>query len=906
MEATRALGELVERSADPARVRDALDRWTDGDPALLDRLEGDPELAVAVVAVLGASRSLATVLRTDPVALAVLAGREEPTAPPEDPDSPFDDVVRWKRRELLRVAALDLVGARSLEQTVAALSELATRVLVAAHQRVRGDLDDAGRLAVVGMGKLGGHELNYASDVDVLLVGDGDQAAVERAGRHLLDLAARCFRVDVDLRPEGRDGSLVRSVAGYATYWERWAEPWERQALLKAVPLVGDAGLGARWSAAAHDTVWATPFGPEELRRLRELKVRAELEVRRRGLADRDVKRGTGGIRDVEFSVQLLQLVHGRVDPDLRAPSTLGALDALDRGGYVDPEDALALATSYRFLRRVEHGVQLEDERQTHAVPERREDRRRLARVLGYRGQPDAGPTEQLDHDLAVHRLQIRGVHERVWFRPLLATLAGTGPLPDEAVADRLEAFGFTDLERTRQAVRELTRGLTRSSRMMQQLLPLLLGWLSASPDPDLGLLGLRRLASGESRSRALAASFRESPEVARQLALVLGTSRRLGEVLGANPDLLDRLPYPERLQTQEWHALLASARAAVAWRDDREDRQRALQRWQQRHLLGIGARDVLGHATVDVVGADLTALAEASLEAALADLQPTVPFAVVAFGRLGGAELGYASDLDLAFVHSSTDGTDLAATEEAERVAAGLLRYLGGATPAERVWAVDASLRPEGRNGPLSRSLEGWRTYLSRWASMWERQAYLRVRTVAGDEALGDTLVRHIDEAVWSRPFGEEEAREVRRMKVRIERERLGPGEDPEFHLKLGRGSLSDIEFTVQLLQLRHGIAGARTLGALEALVEAGHLPDDEADALGESYRFCERTRNRSFLVVGPGDSLPLRPEQATPLARSLGFTVAGLREEYRRVTRRARRIVERRFYDRAGAGSA
>jgi glutamate-ammonia-ligase adenylyltransferase len=212
----------------------------------------------------------------------------------------------------------------------------------------------------------------------------------------------------------------------------------------------------------------------------------------------------------------------------------------------------------------------------------------------------------------------------------------------------------------------------------------------------------------------------------------------------------------------------------------------------------------------------------------------------------------------------------------------------------------VDASLRPVGRNGPLSRSLEGWRAYLARWASTWERQAYLRVRAVAGDEALGDALVRHIDEAVWARPFGEEEAREVRRMKVRIERERLAPGEDPEFHLKLGRGSLSDIEFTVQLLQLRHGITGARTIGALGALVEAGHLPDDEADALAESYRFCERTRNRSFLVVGPGDSLPLRPEQATPLARSLGFTVAGLREEYRRVTRRARRIVERRFYDR------
>jgi glutamate-ammonia-ligase adenylyltransferase len=630
---------------------------------------------------------------------------------------------------------------------------------------------------------------------------------------------------------------------------------------------------------------------------VRALKVKAEEAVRRRGVADREVKRGPGGIRDVEFSAQLLQLVHGRVDPELRAPATLDALDALARGGYVDRADADALAGAYRFLRRVEHALQLEDERQTHTVPAEREDRRRIARVLGYHGTPEGGPTERFDRELLRLRSEVRSVHERLWFRPLLDALAGAGSLSEAAAANRLAAFGFTDLERTRQAVRELTRGLTRSSRMMQQLLPLLLDWLSTSPDPDLGLLGLRRLASGDDRSRALAAEFRESPEVARHLALLLGSSRLLGDLLVANPDLIGRLADPGRLQTRGWGDLVASARAVLDWRDGLEERQRALQRWQRRNLVGIAARDLFGHAPVDVVGADLSALAEASLEAALVDLDPQVPIAVVAFGRLGGAELGYASDLDVAFVH---DGTGAADVEEAERVAAALLRFVGGGTPAERVWTLDASLRPEGRNGPLARSLEGWRTYLERWASTWERQAYLRVRAVAGDEPLGDRLVDLIGEAVWARPFTEDDAREVRRMKVRIEQERLAPGEDPEFHLKLGRGSLSDIEFTVQLLQLRHSVPGARTLGALEALVEAGHLPVEEADVLAEAYRFCEQTRNRSTLVVGPGDSLPIAPEKATPLARSLGMTVAELRTEYRRVTRRARRIVEQRFYDR------
>lgn len=883
--------ELVERSADPAGVRAGLERLVRAWPGLPGRLGGgDAALARRLVAVLAASRSLTDLLERDQRALDVLAAPER-----RSPDA--NDIVRWKRRELLRIAALDLTGAASLATTTGALSAMARDVLAHAHGVATRPLADDDRLAVIGMGKLGGDELNYASDVDILLVGAGDLAALERAGRALLEVAGRSFRIDADLRPEGRDGPLVRSLASYESYWQRWAEPWERQALLRAVPVAGDVELGSAWSAAAGRVVWELPFTADDLRHIRALKVRAEEEVRRTGLAEREVKRGPGGIRDIEFAAQLLQLVHGRVDAELRTPNTVAALDALAQGGYVDHDDAAQLASSYELLRRVEHVLQLEDERQTHTVPEDRDRRRRIARILGYQGARQGGPTDLFDQDLSRHRAQVRSVHERVWFRPLLESLSGAGSLGPEAAAERLAAFGFTDLERTRQAVTELTRGLTRSSRMMQQLLPLLLDWLSASPDPDLGLLGLRRLVTGEQRSRAVATAFRDSPEVARHLALLLGTSRRLGDILVANPDLVERLPDPNRLRTQLRAELVASALAGIGWRDDPEDRQQALQRWQQRHLIGVAARDLFGSASVEVVGADLTALAGASLEGALTVLDPQVPFAVVAFGRLGGAELGYASDLDVAFVH---EGTTNAHAEEADRVASGLTRFLGGDTPAERIWTVDAALRPEGRNGPLTRSIDGWQGYLDRWVSTWERQAYLRIRVVAGDAGLGSRLVEMVHEAIWSRPFTEDDAREVRRMKVRIEQERMGRDDDPEFHLKLGRGSLSDIEFTVQLLQLRHRVPGAATIGALHALVEAGHLPAEDAEILEEAYRFCERTRNRSFLVVGPGDALPIRPERITPLARSLGFTVASLREEYRRVTRRARRVVEHRFYGR------
>jgi glutamate-ammonia-ligase adenylyltransferase len=887
---------VVERSADPAQVRAALERlrrvWP-GAP-ILDG-GGEDDAVRRLVAVLAASRSLTRLLERDPLALDVLAAA--PAPPPEHDRSRQVDVVAWKHRELLRVAALDLADEADLPRTTAALSALARHVLASTLMGLADERPGEHRLAVIGMGKLGGDELNYASDVDVVLVGEGDPAVLDRVARELLERAGRAFRIDAALRPEGRDGPLVRSLASYEAYWARWAEPWERQALLRAAPAAGDLELGLAWCEARDRVLWDRPFSADDLRHVRALKARAEERLRSAGVAEREVKRGPGGIRDVEFAAQLLQLVHGRVDVEIRTPHTTTALEALARGGYVDPEDAQRLTSAYELLRRVEHALQLEDERQTHTVPADRMARRHLARVLGYRGSPEGGPTELFDRDLAQRRAEVRAVHERIWFRPLLDTMAGVGPLPAEAVGERLAAFGFTDVERTRQAVDELTRGLTRSSRMMQQLLPLLLDWLSTSPDPDLGLLGLRRLATGEQRSRALATAFRDSPEVARHLAVILGTSRRLGDVLVANPDLIERLPDPARLVTRSRHDLVASVLSSTSWRSDPSDRQQAMQRWQQRNLLGIAARDVFGQAGVEVVGADLTALAEASIEGALATMDPRVPIAVVAFGRLGGGELGYASDLDLAFVHEGATSADSA---EAERVASGVLRVLGGDTPAERVWAVDVGLRPEGRNGPVSRSIDSWRAYVDRWASTWERQAYLRLRAVAGSVELGQHLVDEISSATWSRPFTDDDEREVRRMKVRIERERLGRDDDPEFNLKLGRGSLSDIEFTVQLLQLRHRLPGAATISSLHALVEAGHLPADEAAVLEESYRFCERTRNRSWIVLGPGDSLPVRPEQITPLARSLGFTVAGLRSEYRRVTRRARRVVEDRFYGR------
>ena len=905
----------VERSAAPAAVRMAVERLTEAHPGVAGRLEDDSRLQAGFVAVTAASRSLTELLLAEPAALGVLADLDRR---PELASG--GDVRRWKRLELLRIAARDLLGLDELPEVGAALARLATEALGAA-------VDAAGpaaeRLAVIGMGKLGGAELNYSSDVDIVFVSSGAGSADDdaRAARAVLDVARTCFRVDVDLRPEGRDGPLVRSLESYEAYWDRWAQTWEFQALLKARPIAGDPALGARFASAAAGRLWGRPFTAEDLRAVRAMKARAEAELARKGLTDREVKRGRGGIRDIEFSVQLLQLVHGRHDAAVRSPNTLDALAEMGAGGYVEPGDARSLDYAYRLLRTVEHRLQLVAEQQVHTLPGRGEAMDRLARVMGYRDTAEAGAGDLLAGYLTRQQATVRAIHEHLFFRPLLDQLTlsssagtrelrttpaehGAGPavLSDEAVVTRLAAFGFTDAERTRQALHELTRGLTRSSRLMQQMLPLLLGWLSESPDPDLGLLGLRILTTGEQQATELAVAFRESPEAARRLCLLLGTGRIFADTFEHQPDMIPSLGQPEGLALRPPGALLAGTANALAWREHAEDRQLALLRYKRRELLRVAAADVLnlasagGEDQVVVTAGQLTALAEACVSAALDALTPPLPFAVIAMGRFGGAELSYASDLDLLFVYDGSTAADFAV---AERLGENLVRFLAGASPPTRIYPVDLALRPEGKDGPLTRSLEGYRAYYGRWARTWERQAMVRARPVAGDPDVAHRFMEVVEPHVWRDGLAEDEVREIRRMKARIERERLPAGDDPQFHLKLGRGSLSDVEFCAQLLQLQHGVRAPGTMPALVALEGAGVLSPDDRAVLAEAYRFCERTRNRLFLVRGaPGDALPSRPEQLTRLARSLGTGPHDLREQYRRTTRRCRAVVERLFY--------
>jgi glutamate-ammonia-ligase adenylyltransferase len=920
--------DAIDRSADPVLARASLERLIEAHSGLAEDLLADELLLDAVVAVSVASRSLFAALERDPVVVAVL--RSEALQRDTDADAyrasasalltavdPTSALRHWKQAEITRIAGRDLLAIADLRTVARELAALADACLEVALELAAPEVP----MAVIGMGKLGGAELNYASDVDVLFVHEGNGAtdAAEHAARRILRIMSEptadgiVFRTDADLRPEGRAGALSRSLAGYTAYWEKWARTWELQSLIKARAVAGDGELATAFIDRVPRFVWPDVLSPDAVSEVRSMKSRTEEMLRRKGVDNREVKRGTGGIRDIEFAVQLLQLVHGRHDPSVRQRSTLDALEALARGGYVTTNDARDLDDAYVWMRTVEHRLQLVDEHQTHTIPDADDARTHLARVLGFRDRLNVSAVEAFDAEHQRRRAQVRAIHEKLFFAPVLDTLAGVGPLPEAAAEERLAAFGFRDIAQTRAALNELAGGLTRRSRVMQQLLPAILEWLSEAPDPDLGLLQLRRLTEGYTRSSTIARRFRETPITARRTARILGSSRVLGLALHRQPDFVDALSDDDLLAKPVTRdQLVAEALDTLDWRDDESGRTAGLRRFKRRQLLRIGARDVLGFADIADVERDMSNLADATVEAALRSLEPDLPFAVIGLGRLGGCELSYASDLDLLFVYEGTSPTDFS---RGERIAERLVAAIGATTTEGSAFRVDTRLRPEGKQGALARSLQGYRSYYERWGQTWEFQALTRARAVAGDTDLASAFIDLAHGFSYRDPFPVEWRREIRRMKARIERERVPAGEDPRFHLKLGRGSLSDVEFTVQLLQLEHGgtdttVRDPSTLGALAALTERGDIARADADQLAAAYVLCERARSARYLLTGtPSDALPVDGDESVRLGRMLGYEERpsqSLREDYRRLTRRARAVVERVFYGRDDGGDS
>ncbi|MFC7463661.1 bifunctional [glutamine synthetase] adenylyltransferase/[glutamine synthetase]-adenylyl-L-tyrosine phosphorylase [Brachybacterium sp. GCM10030252] len=921
-------------------------------PELLEALrEGDDELATPAAAVRERLLRAVGADPSAPVPVAAESGREA-----------RDDLRVAYHERLIQIAAADVLAAspEALQPRVStALSDLADAALDAAAAIARATVEDHEKVrwSVIALGKTGARELNFISDVDVMhVVAPVDDAAEEELvviGSALArELARVCsdrtaegslWQVDANLRPEGKDGPLVRTLDSYRHYYTQWAHSWEFQALLKSRAAAGDLELGREFEEMVEPWVWkaSTREGFVEDSRAMRRRVIAHIP---HGEADRNIKLGPGGLRDVEFTVQMLQMVHGRTDLGLHARSTLQSLARLGEGGYISRNHVAEMDAAYRFLRCVEHRMQLHRLRRTQVLPTSPADLRRLARTLGL--TPD-----QFDQKYNRTRRRVRQLHEEIYYRPLLETAStlsdGEIRLSPESATARLAAIGYRDGARALTHITALTEGISRRAKIQRQLLPAMLEWFADGIDPDLGLLAFRRLSDTIGSAHWYLGLLRDSGLAAKRLTRVLSGSRFVGEQLVQIPEAVRWLARDEHLRPLSRDVLGREFLAVISRVDSVEVARDVLRRTRNRELLRIALAHLTGLSSATEVARALTDLAEAVLEAGLlvafhvvarerkvvgagaetldsveeVDVDTAkrlrerrsdparalgVEMAIVAMGSFGAREMGYASDADVQFLLIDR-GAGHAAGEIGVAVATQVQRILN-APAAGTDMKVSADLRPEGKNGMLARSAEAWIEYYRRDAQTWEKQALLRARPVVASEAVAAQLREEMDRHRYPASGLDERARrEITRMKARVESERLPRNADPSRQVKLGRGGMTDVEWSAQILAMEHahevdGLRTTSTLGQLEAAAGADLISAREAEELSEAWKLAWQVRRCLFLWKGrEGDVLPTDRTELRALAQLIDGedgSASELEERYLRLTRRARLIAERLIF--------
>lgn len=876
------LGRTLAEAPDPDLALIAISRVGE-DPVAREQL-ARPEVLPVAVRLLGFSTAAADFLVRHPDEVATLAD-VGPRSRPELDAELSTDISRWskqdglrmfRRRAMLRVAARDLDDAE-LEDVVAEISRVAEACLEAACRMVA----ERTRIAVIGLGKLGGSELNYASDVDLIFVhadtGARPQDEAERAAADLIRLLAEptaegiALRVDPTLRPGGSGGVLSRSLEATLEYYDDQSATWERQAMIKARPVAGDPWIGSAFVEGVMPFVYPIELAPRAIDDVRRTKVRLEEYIRQRGKELTEVKRGRGGIRDVEFAVQLLQIVHGRRDARLREPNTLRALSTLAEEGYVAQADADALADAYRFLRRLEHRLQIVRDLQTHDLPADPRARTTIARSLSLADADALRDAYERQTEL------VRGIHERLFYRPLLEAFAGpVAPSPGvdrPATEELLAGLGFASTARSFEVLQRLVDPSTRMGKVLAHVFPVMVPALALASNPDQALIRLERIADAVGDRHGPADALAADPAAAQRLAHVASASAFATDLLVAAPERLTALDDRGRVVDAQAGLVAAVGRYASRELQPRE------------------------------VGAALADVADRVVREAVEAAGPDLPFAVIGMGKLGARELNVASDLDVMFVYEGEGPDDVRrAVGIAERVMRGI-RDAG--------WEPDADLRPEGRNGPLARSVAAYLEYWERHAELWEFQALLRARHLAGDEQLGRRFVMNAADFAYP-PDGitVDHVAQIRRMRDRIERERVKPPEATKFHFKLGYGSLADVQFAVEVSLMRSGgahpeIRTNRTLDAIERLAEQRIWEQSVARDLGEAFVFLSDVKNA--LEVDRrlhAEAIPPSPQDQTVLARRLGYEEyprQSFIDDYLRITRRCRRGMERVFHEEA-----
>ena len=933
--ALSALVDLVDAAADPQ--------------VLLAAVADDEGLAMRLLSVLGMSAAMGHHLRRHPEQWHELSDPTLGSTRPAgyavrqhlldavtglDHASAVDTLRVEYRRLLLRLMSRDLAHHVNVDDVAAELSDLASGTLEAALEIARTKVPDSARcrLAVIAMGKCGGHELNYVSDVDVIFVAEPadpdtpEPAALRAATQVASTLIAVCgdhtaegtiWPVDANLRPEGSSGPLVRTLASHRGYYDRWAKTWEFQALLKARPVAGDRELGRAYVETISPLVWSAAeregFVPD-VQAMRR-RVLAHIPTHQ---AERQLKLGSGGLRDVEFAVQLLQLVHGRADESVRSPTTLSALAELTAAGYVGRDDGESMHEAYAFLRTLEHRIQMYQLRRTHVVPDDEDSLRRLGRSLGHL----KNPIEALDKRWRHHRREVRRLHEKLFYRPLLEAVARIPGdevrLSPEAARQRLSALGYLDPAAALRHLEALTGGLSRTAAIQRTLLPVMLEWFADAPDPDAGLWGFRRISEALGRTPWYLSMLRDEGRTAQRLAQVLATSRFATDLMQREPEGVRLLggDFGPHMLTRE--AVQAEMAAAVSRRDHAADKVLAIRGIRRRELLRISVADLTEPIGVAEVGDALTALTDATLDSALAVAIESVEkargvplptrMAVIAMGRYGGGELGYGSDADVMFVHDPLPDADAHQAATMATAVANELRQLLAVPATDPPLEIDADLRPEGKQGALVRTIASYAAYYEKWSAVWEAQALLRADPVAGDPDLRQRFAALIDPLRYpASGLSADDLTEIRRIKGRVDDERLPRGADPATHFKLGRGGLADIEWTIQVLQLQHAheiaaLRTPRTLSALDALVSSELVTEEDGAALRAAWESATWARNATVLVRGrPSDQLPRDARERAAVAMVLGYGPGRSDEmvnDYQRVARQAFRVVDRIFW--------
>ena len=915
---------------DPGMALTNLERFVAASPqpeATLAGLVDHPKAVEIVVQLFSTSQFFSELMIRDPGLLDWLragADRRDPAQLVEDlwaemTAAPAEEARRlvlrqFRLREVLRIGYNDIVRDLPLELITLDLAHLAdacvevavraSRLAIEArHGRPRGFAGQPARFVVLALGKLGGEELNYSSDIDLIFVYDHDGATAgprvisnaqffAKVGSEVVRTLADhtslglAYRVDMRLRPEGDQGPLARSLAATLGYYQTSGRTWERQALIKCRAVAGDRDLGADFLAAIQPFVYRRYLSGAEIGEIKAMKRRIEQRTVSAGTAAVEVKTGHGGIRDVEFVVQFLQLLHGGEYPEVRHANTSVALSRLEAVGCLTAEERGIMVDTYRFLRRVEHRLQTMFDRQTHEMPRNLEDQRTLAIRLGYppanHWEDRTGPAERFLADYRSKTEQNRAIPNHL-LHDAFSDDGGDGPVDPvvdlvldpfpspELIEQALGPFPFRDKTTAYQNLMALAReespflSQARCRHFLAGIAPRLLAAVGRTHDPDLALTNLEKVSASLGAKAMLWELFNLNPPTLRLYVEVCSTSQLLSEILIGNPGMIDDLMDSLVVNQPQPAESIGTELAELCHRA--EDVAPILASFRNKEWIRIGTRDILKREPIRDVTRELADVAEAIVVEAARDQwwrraqkfgTPRRPsdgricsWGIVALGKLGGRELNYHGDLDLIFVYEEDGFTSGKHGESGmpnvqfyADVVRRTIRTLGEASGMGSIYAVDARLRPHGSSGAIALPMMAFRDYYGDQARCWERLALTRARVLRGRGSFPGRLAATI-RAILAEPNDPASlAREVRSMRRKLETSR-GAGD-----LKRGAGGLADVEFLLQYLQLRHadrpGLVQPNLWDALDACRDAGLLAAEAYADLHRAYDFIRTVEGR------------------------------------------------------------